>query len=322
MQILSPSDELPRNEASVLTVGNFDGVHRGHRQLLDTVVKRATEGGFRSVAVTFEPHTRLAAMQQAGRQGGGHELLTTFEEKARLIELAGIDCLVKIPFDEAFSLKSPEEFIAEVLIAKLHLAQWVLGRGHAIGRDRSGNENFLQMMEGKYHFKTDIADLLSVEGTAVSSTGIRELITKGRLAEAVERLGHPYLISAVRIRGIRLGTALGYPTLNFKSPPSRKAISPAGVYAAELEYRGRLEYGALYFGDCPTFGGNREVHFEFHSFSRGGDEIPEGCTADIWIHSFIRPDRVFAGPAELVAQIKDDVERITTYFTKENRQCR
>lgn len=321
MRILSIDDALPANESTVLTVGNFDGVHCGHRALLDTVVKRARAAGRRAAAVTFEPHTRLANVAGAP-EGGGHEILTTFGEKARLLELFGLDYLVKVPFDAAFSRKGPEEFIGEVLAGRLHLAEWVLGRGHAVGRDRTGDEIFLHAMEGKYHFKTLIAELLSVEGQAVSSTAIRELITNGRIAEAVARLGHPYLISAVRTRGIRLATSLGYPTLNFRSPPSRKVISPAGVYAAELEYGGKLEYGALYFGGCPTFGGNREVHFEFHSFSASVGEIPEGSTADIWMHSFIRADRVFAGSAELVAQIKDDVERIKTYFTKENKQWR
>ena len=313
-------DALPANETSVLTVGNFDGVHRGHRMLLDSVMKRAAAGGRRAAAVTFEPHTRLVAIGQAAPGGGSHELLTTFEEKARLLEHAGLEYLMKIPFDTAMSRKSPEEFIDEVLAKRLHMAEWVLGHGHVIGRNNAGDEIFLQSMEGKYHFKTFIADLFAVGGTVVSSTLIREFITKGRIIEAVQRLGHPYLISVERTRGIRLGTALGYPTFNFKSPPSLKVIPPAGVYAAELEYEGRLECGALYFGGCPTFGENREVHFEFHSFSRGTAEIPEGRRADIWLYSFIRADKAFAGRNELVRQIDDDVEKIKAYFTKENKQ--
>ncbi len=322
MRILSMDDALPPDEASVLTVGNFDGVHRGHQTLLDAVVKRAAAGGRRAVAVTFEPHTRFAAIEEAAQGSKGHEILTTFEEKTRLLELEGLEYLMKVPFDADIRRKSPEKFIEEILSAKLHMAEWVLGRGHAIGRGRSGDEIFLRSMEGKYHFKTLIADLLQVEGTTVSSTRIREFIVNGSIEAAVERLGHPYLISAERTHGIRFGTTLGYPTLNFRSPPSRKVIPPAGVYAAELEYEGRLERGALYFGGCPTFGGNREVHFEFHSFSRGTEEIPEGRTADIWMYSFIRADRMFAGPRELVEQIKDDVERVTTFFTKENRRWR
>ena len=322
MRILSMDDELLSNETSVLTVGNFDGVHRGHRMLLDAVVKRAIAGGKQAVAVTFEPHTRFTAIQQATHGTEKQDLLTTFEEKARLLELEGLEYLVKIPFDAAFSRKSPEEFIDEVLVAKLHMTEWVMGRGHAIGRDKAGDENFLQTIASKYHFKVFIADLLTVEGTAVSSTRIRELITSGRIAEAVQMLGHPYLISVERNRGMQRGTALGYPTLNFKSPSLRKVISPAGVYAAELEYEGRLEYGALYFGGCPTFGGDREVHFEFHSFSRGTEEIPEGRQADMWMHSFIRADKVFAGSEELVRQIKDDVERIKNFFSKENGRWR
>jgi len=254
MQILTLSDILLPTEGSVLTVGNFDGVHRGHRQLFDKVLDRARISGLRSIAVTFEPHTRGVTTE-----GNGSELLTTFEEKARLIELLGIDYLMKVPFDTAMRRNSPESFIADILSGRLRMKEWVLGQGHAIGKDRAGNEQFLHAMEGKYHFSMFIDDLLTREGTAVSSTQIREFIKNGRIFEAVLRLGHPSLISVERTAGIKLGTALGYPTLNFRSPPSRKVIPPAGVYAARIEYQGRFEEGALYFGGCPTFGGNREM---------------------------------------------------------------
>ena len=135
-------------------------------------------------------------------------------------------------------------------------------------------------------------------------------------------LGHPYLISGERTRGLRIGTQLGYPTLNFKSPPSRKVIPPPGVYAAELEYKGKWERGALYFGDCPTLHERREVHFEFFSFERGELEVSEGDRACLWLYSFCRPDKVFAGTGELVKQITNDVETIKTFFTKEKVQWR
>jgi riboflavin kinase / FMN adenylyltransferase len=317
MKILTDKNSLPEGEKAVITVGNFDGVHRGHRKLLDEIVSRASGKNLKSVAVTFDPHTRLVAQKESG-----YNLLTTFEEKARLIELAHVDYLVRVPFDTAMSEMAPQSFIEEILVNKLHIAEWVLGKGHAIGKNRSGNENFLHTMESKYHFITFVTGLLEQDGSNISSTRIREFITQGRIAEAVLMLGHPYLISVERTRGRQIGTQLGYPTLNFKSPPSRKVIPPPGVYAAETEYRGSVERGALYFGDCPTLHEHREVHFEFFSFNRGKVEIKDGERALLWLFSFIRPDSMFDGTGELVKQITDDVTKIKTFFNKEKVQWR
>jgi riboflavin kinase / FMN adenylyltransferase len=317
MRILNVNDSLAPDESSVLTVGNFDGVHRGHQKLLREIVRHAAEKRVKSAAVTFEPHTRLVA-----QNGKGYSLLTTFEEKARLIELIGVDYLMLVPFDAIMSGKEPADFIEEFLIGKLHLTEWVLGHGHAIGRNRTGDEKLLRAMGGKYHFTTSIVDLLAQDGSTVSSTQIRDFITQGRIAEAVMRLGHPYLISVEHTAGRRIGTKLGYPTLNFKSPPARKVIPLPGVYAAELEYRGRLEKGALYFGDCPTLREEREVHFEFHSFDRGSEELVQGDRVQLWLHSFVRPDSVFSGTDELAKTIAGDIETVKTFFQKEMVQWR
>jgi len=317
MQILTLSDILLPTEGSVLTVGNFDGVHRGHRQLFDKVLDRARISGLRSIAVTFEPHTRGVTTE-----GNGSDLLTTFEEKARLIELLGIDYLMKVPFDTAMRRNSPESFIADILSGRLRMKEWVLGQGHAIGKDRAGNEQFLHAMEGKYHFKTFVADLLTLGGGTVSSTLIRNLIDQGSVTEAVALLGHPYLVAADRTTGLKIGRTLGYPTLNFTKPLVQKVIPPPGVYVAELEYHGTVEQGSLYYGECPTLGGHREVHFEFFSFARGAEEIATGDRAWLWMYAFVRADRTFASTEELVQQIKYDVETTKTFFTKEKKQWR
>jgi riboflavin kinase/FMN adenylyltransferase len=317
LKILTITDTLPQSESSVVTIGNFDGVHLGHRQLLSDVVRRAAAGGLKSVAITFEPHTKLVVEGE-----DGYRLLTGFEEKARLIELLGVDYLMLLTFDKAMREMAPEEFIRSILVEKLHVAQWVMGKGHAIGRNRTLNEIFLRGIEGKYHFKTFVADLLVQSGSTVSSTLVRNFIAQGRIAEAVALLGHPYLLSVERTRGLRIGTKLGYPTINFSKPPSRKVIPPPGVYAAELEYNGFVEQGALYFGASSTVPEERDIHFEFFSFARGKEEITEGDHAHLWLYSFIRNDTVFGSIDELVRQITIDVETIKTYFMKERKQWR
>jgi riboflavin kinase/FMN adenylyltransferase len=317
MRILSGNETLLPAERSVITVGNFDGVHHGHRQLLEEVVARSRAANLLSTVVTFEPHTRLVSPDE-----GTYRLLSTFEEKVRLIQCAGIKCLVRIPFDTATSSMAPEQFIGAILAKRLHMAQWVMGHGHTIGRDRAGDENSLRLMQDKYHFTLFVADLLAQEGEIISSTQIRECISQGRIAKAVGMLGHPYLVMVERSQGRKLGTAIGYPTLNFKSPPSLKVIPPSGVYAAEMEYEGRTEQGALYYGESPTVREPSETHFEFYSFDRGGTEISVGSKAFLWLYSSIRTDRRFESTDYLKAQIAQDVEMIKTYFHKEKMQWR
>jgi riboflavin kinase/FMN adenylyltransferase len=317
MRILTLDDTLPAGATTVLTVGNFDGVHRGHQFLIAETLKRASEKKAVSAVVTFDPPTRAVIQKE-----GSHSLLSTFEEKAVLIGLSGIDYLVKVPFNGPVNRMEPETFIREILHDGLHMTGLVTGLGHTFGRNRAGNENFLHTIEGKYHFTTFVSDLLAHEGSTISSTQIREYVMHGRIADAVVRLGRPYLISVERTRGKKLGAKLGYPTLNFRSPPSRKVIPIPGVYAAEAEFKGVCEKGALYFGECPTLHERREVHFEFHSLRRGKEEIGEGERADLWLYSFIRNDSAFEGTGALAEQIGRDIETIRIFFAKEKMQWR
>lgn len=312
MKVLSVKDLLPPEIKTVLSVGNFDGVHRGHQALIKEVINRAQKRNAFSALVTFEPHTRLALYPELP-----HHLLATFEEKVTLIEKSGIDYLLKIPFNKLFSEKSPESFVEEVLLSKLHMIEWVMGEGHAVGKNRSGGKKFLHDAVGKYHIPIFTADLLQKESHVISSTQIRKLILEGSIAEAVEMLGHPYLISAERIEGLKIGSQIGYPTLNFKKPSSQKVIPPPGVYAAELEFGDKVLTGALYFGACPTFA-QRDTHFEFHALDLKGIFPQTGQIAQIWVHRFIRSDKAFSNTDDLVKHIQQDINEIRQYFQRRN----
>ena len=315
MKVLEYNGDLPRAE-TVATVGNFDGVHKGHDILVREVVKRAKENNLCSAVITFDPHTREILYPELSQF-----LLTTFDEKALLLERLGVDYLFRIPFDKKFSQMSPEDFVEKILVNRLRATSWVMGEGHSVGKERAGGKKFLRDAMGKYHITIFTADLLTREEQVVSSTAIRKCIIDGSITEAVEMLGHPYLISAIRTRGLKIGSQIGYPTLNFIRPPSQKVIPPPGVYAAELEFDGVVQPGALYFGECPTFA-QRDVHFEFHSLDLTGREPEVGQTAHIWLYKFIRKDRTFTDPDELVKGIKKDINAITTFFQEEKPTCR
>ncbi len=313
MKRLGIDDSLPCGQKSIVTVGNFDGVHKGHATLFNEVVKRSVANGACSVAITFEPNTKSVVYPELSPM-----LITTLDEKEILIESFGLDYLMVIPFDEDFRQLSPQEFVSNILVGKLRATGWVMGEGHSVGKDRRGGKNFLPEVVDKYHINMFTANLCTQDETVISSTKIRKLIVEGRITQAVDILGHPYLICVQRISGTKTGTKLGYPTINFRKPSSQKVIPPAGVYAAELEIRGVRIQGALYYGDCPTFT-DRNIHFEFHALSFQGDEprLDEWCR--IWLHKFIRKDEPFGSEEVLRERIAQDIEDIKSFFYRREK---
>jgi riboflavin kinase/FMN adenylyltransferase len=311
MKIITLKENKPLPiKASVVTVGNFDGIHKGHELLIKNVVKRARAKKISSVAITFEPHTR-AVLSSRKRQ----PVLSTLEEKAILLKSYGVDYLACIPFNKKFAEISAEDFVEKILKKELHARQWVMGETHRFGKNHRGNKNFPHTSKGKNDIYIVAVKSLNAKHSAISSTEIRAGISEGRIAEAVKMLGHPYLIVSPRISGVKKGTQLGFPTLNFARLPSNKVLPPSGIYAAELEHGKHKWRGALYFGDCPTFG-NRDVHFEFHAFNYTDHEPEQGTRACLWVHAMVRPDKIFKSGEELVEQIKKDIIIIKNFFNR------
>jgi riboflavin kinase / FMN adenylyltransferase len=299
--------ELPI-EGSVVSVGNFDGIHQGHDLLIKEVVGRARSHGLSSVIITFDPHTRAVLSPESIQP-----VLSTFEEKTVLLEQYGLDYLACIPFNREFASLSAEDFIDTVLIRIFKARQWVMGEGHTFGKNHQGNKNFSHYSQGTNHINTVLVDSMVVNNRNISSTEIRKNILQGRVGEAINKLGHPYLIVSRRISGLKKGTQLGYPTLNFAGLSSNKVLPPPGIFAAELEYGKNRWKGALYFGNCPTFA-NRETHFEFHIFDFTGNEPEESEKANLWLYSMIRPDAAFSDTDKLTEAIQEDIINIKKFF--------
>jgi len=321
MKIITENDApLPPDQKTVVTVGNFDGVHLGHARLIARAVGLAKESGAAAAAVAFEPHTRSVVYPELSTM-----LLTTIAERAALMAEMEVDYLFLARFDEKFREMGQEEFIEKVLAGRLNASAWVMGEGQHVGRDREGGKKNLHFACGKYHISTFSEPPEMHGGVMISSTRIRGLVGEGRLREARELLGRPYLIAAQRVRGLGVASGrLDCPTLNFRMPEAGKVLPPAGVYAAELEIgmgvgvdtaKKRL-FGALYFGDCPTYEG-REAHFEFHALNFDGKSAAEpavGESVNLWLYEYIRPGIAFPNEAALKAQIAVDVERIRDIF--------
>ncbi len=310
MQVITLSDDTKLNHPTVLTMGNFDGIHLGHRILLEKLVARSEQQRTSSVVVTFEPHTREVI------HGGQVPRISTLDEKIILLEPFEIDYLVIIPFNKEIAFLGKEDFREQVLVNQLNMTEFIMGEDHRFGRNKTIDEKSLSFHEGKKHFSTIKIQLYGENSITAGSTEVRDYLTSGEISEAVNMLGHPYLIQVTRVRGVQKGTEIGYPTLNFSAPPSQKIVPPVGVYVAEVAYGDHRLKGCLYFGDCPTFG-DRDIHFEFFSLDLVDIDPAPGDSCAIWVHHYIRPDKEFDCVEDLVKQIDNDVKTIKKFFVKE-----
>ncbi|HKY73074.1 MAG TPA: bifunctional riboflavin kinase/FAD synthetase [Nitrospira sp.] len=284
----------------VVTIGNFDGHHRGHHSLLQTVVTRAREVGGRAMVLTFDPHpVRVLAPHVALR------FLTSPEEKLERFKEAGIDEVVFLEFTPALAAMMPEEFAEVVLHRHLGVAELYVGEHFAFGKGRAGRIADLQRFGAALGFTVHPVRPVMLNGGVVSSTRIRNLIQAGHMEEAAALLGRTYAITGTVVAGMQQGQALGWPTANLRIPPER-VIPPDGVYAAQASYDGGRYNAVVYIGSRPTFGaGERliEVNLLDHRANLYGK------TMTVAFVEHLRGDRTFPSAQELAAQIARDVDR-------------
>ncbi len=301
MEVFVGVDNIPRSlNNPVLTIGNFDGVHRGHQTLFQRVRDWASKLNGEAVVVTFDPHPLRVL-----RPGNGPLFITPHDRKLQLIAASGIDVTVVIPFDHRFAQISATDFVTELLVRKLGVRAIVVGYDYRFGRGREGDIAFLENMGKVYGFEVQTVSAIEIDGTMVSSTMIRKCIQDGALAEASRLLGRPYEISGTVVRGRnRGGRLLGFPTANIRihehAPPKR------GVYVVEAVVGGKVYGGAANLGYNPTFG-DTELSLEVHLFGFDQDIYDQAIT--VRFLERLRDEQRFSGIEELVAQIKKDCEK-------------
>jgi len=289
---------VPPPEGSVATIGNFDGVHLGHREIFRRVVEIAREKGCRAVACSFVPHPlKLLAPDKAPL------LINTYEEKERLIEASCIDLLVSIPFSHELAGQPPELFVREVLVDRLHVRHLVVGYDYAFGRNRTGNARFLEDQGKCLGFTVDILGPISGPEGAYSSSRIREMISAGNVAGVIQLLGRNFTLEGTVIQGAGRGANLGFPTANLVT--EKELLPRDGVYAVKVRWRDSLLDGVANIGNNPTFGGER-VGVEVHLIDRSGDFYGE--TMRIYFVARLRDEIRFPSPLDLAQAITKDVE--------------
>jgi riboflavin kinase/FMN adenylyltransferase len=288
---------------AVVTIGVFDGVHRGHQQVIGHAVKRAGELGVQSVVVTFDPHPA-----EVVRPGSHPAVLTEPARKAELIEALGVDVLCVLPFTPEFSRLPAEEFVHDVLVAHLHTSLVVVGENFRFGHKAAGDVALLRRLGRTFGFGVEGAPLVADDGTVFSSTYIRACVDAGDVTAAAAALGRPHRLEGGVGRGDRRGRELGFPTANLLTA-AHAAVPADGVYAAWL-VRGHGEHpmrrlpAAVSIGTNPTFSG-RERRVEAYVLDFDGDLYGERLALDFVAR--LREMRAYTGVEPLVAQITEDV---------------
>ena len=291
--------EIPKEQGTVVTVGTFDGIHRGHWEVLQEIQRRAQDRGRCSVLLTFDPHPlRIVRPEQAP------PLLTTPVEKKEILASSGLDYAVFLPFTVELSRYEPRRFVEEVLVGRLGVQELVIGHDHGFGRGRSGDAETLKQIGEEMGFAVDIVPPVLSDGEPISSSTIRAALQRGDLDAAARGLGRPYSMRALVVRGDGRGRLLGFPTANLAVASSDKLIPPAGIYAVRGVTRQGTFGGALHLGPRPTFVGAPPT-IEFHLLDFDGDLYGEDVRVDFVyrLREVVRFDTV----AALVNQMHEDV---------------
>ncbi|MBI5826604.1 MAG: bifunctional riboflavin kinase/FAD synthetase [Deltaproteobacteria bacterium] len=283
----------------ILTLGNFDGIHLGHRRIISRVVARAEKEGVPSVVYTFEPHPlKVVAPHRSP------PLLLDMEDKRRLIKELGIDYLILAEFTKEFAATHPRQFVEDVLIKGLKVREVWVGHDFSFGRGRTGTVEYLMELGEELGFKVRVMPAYRKAGLIVSSSLIRELVKTGEVRKAASLLGKDYRIKGRVVKGASVGREIGFPTANLRV--SSELVPKNGVYAAYASVGGVRRAAVLNIGTAPTFGG-REKTVEVHILGFSGDIY--GRKMEVSFVRRLRDEKTFKTKAALINRIRRDARR-------------
>ena len=290
---------LPRFRNAVVTIGSFDGVHAGHRQLFEGIQRLAHRHHGESVVITFDPHPRSVL-----RPNLPTKLLTTREEKIRYCAACGVDHLVIVPFTREFSEQTPKEYVQQFLVRHFSPTAIVIGYDHRFGKDRAGDLQFLRSYAQLYRYEVVEIGAQEIDDLAVSSTRIRKCLRAGEVREAGELLGRPYALTGTVERGKQIGRTIGFPTANIRVDEPAKLIPALGIYAVRAILGEERLDGMLYIGDRPSLQDGRGVTIELNLFDFDRDLYGQELTVEFV--AFLRGDMTLDGLDALRVQLEHD----------------
>ena len=301
MKIHRDLNNLPGFKNAVITIGTFDGVHLGHRQIIDSLKEEAAKANGESVIITFHPHPRKVVSSVIT----GVRLINTLGERIELLDKTGIDHLVIVPFTDFFANQGAEEYIRDFLVEKFKPHTIIIGYDHRFGKERSGDYKLMEEKAEvyKYHLKEIPEHILNA--IKVSSTNIRNAILHSNIEEANNFLGYDFFFEGEVIHGDKIGREIGYPTANLKSTDDEKIVLGDGIYAVYAEAEGKKYKGMMSIGFRPTVNGKTRVtEVNLFDFDR---EI-YGKVIRVYVKKYLRSEVKFNGLEELKQQLHKDKE--------------
>ena len=293
---------------TILTLGTFDGVHFGHRKILEKITQNTENEKYESLVLTFFPHPRMVLQEDSEIK-----MLNTIDEKIALLDKIGIQNLVIHPFDENFSRLTAEEFVKNILVDKFHIHKIIIGHDHRFGRNRTANIDDLKTFGEQYDFEVEEISAQEIKEVSVSSTKIRNALNEGNVALANEYLGYQYPLTGIIIKGKQLGRTIGFPTANLKLAENFKLIPKNGVYIVSSIINSKKVFGMMNIGFNPTVDGKHQT-IEINYFDFDQDLYDQKITVSIWER--IREEEKFESIDHLKDQLEKDKNTALAYFKK------
>ena len=298
MKVFHSSSDFKSNKKTIVTIGTFDGVHIGHKKIIDKIVNQCKTDDLESVILTFFPHPRMIL-----NENSDIKMLNSIDEKCELLANNGIQNLVIQKFDKQFSELSAEDFVAEVLVNNLNIQKIIIGHDHRFGKNRSANIDDLIVFGEKYNFEVEQISAKEIDEVAVSSTKIRNALLDGKIALANQYLGYNYSLSGKVVKGKQLGRTIGFPTANIEIAENYKLIPKNGVYVVESFIDNKIVFGIMNIGVKPTFE-NEQLSIEVYFLDFNADLYNGEITVSIL--EFIRNEQKFDSIDLLKNQIEKD----------------
>jgi len=299
MKIYNHINEFTPLKNAIVTIGTFDGVHQGHRQIIAGIKELARQTGGETVILTFFPHPRMIIHPEDQTL----KLITTIHERAALLEQLGVDHLIITPFSRDFSNQLPEAYIRDILVNKIGTRKIIIGYDHRFGKDRQGGLTDLQQAGPIYGFEVIEIPEQDIDHVAVSSTRIREALLKADIEQANNFLSYPFFITGKVIRGNQIGRQIGYPTANLLVEENYKIIPADGIFASTVEIAGQTYQGMSYIGHRPTINGmTRNIEVNIFDFNQ--DIYNQ--TVKMNFNHFVRHDVKFSSLEGLKEQLAQD----------------
>lgn len=289
---------INEGKSSAITIGTFDGVHVGHRQIINKLIENAKQNNLRSAIITFFPHPRMVL-----QKGTDLKLLSTLAEKTNLLEKLGLDCLIVQPFTKEFSRLTALEFVRDILVQKLNIKKLVIGYDHHFGRNREGSFEQLKEYGIAYGFGIEEIPVKDIENVAVSSTKIRTALETGDIVKANSYLGYEYTLNGTVIHGRGLGKEWNYPTINIQIDEYYKLIPKSGVYVIKTIINNLQLFGIMNIGFRPTIDGKNQT-IEVHLLDFNDNLY--GKTINVQLAYRLRDEQKFESVEALFSQIKRD----------------